>query len=179
MSQLRGSLRVWAVGPFAQRFGQLSLLHGSADALLSGCVASVQPGGKKDGMVKRQAQIYSVLNTGNRRHNTFNFWDAHCHEFMKRQGRRLLQLASCSKRCLRPISLFHLTAPTTRYLTVLWMKVNLEALCGDGEDWHCTHRCDSFGACDRWFQVHRYSTKQYSSPLLICHVYSSSCGWTS
>lgn len=52
VSQLRGSLRVGAVGPLAQRFGQLSLLHGSADALLSGCVASVQPGGGEKAGIK-------------------------------------------------------------------------------------------------------------------------------
>lgn len=44
VAQLRGSFGVRAVGPLAQRLGQLPLLHGGADALLSGCVAAVQPG---------------------------------------------------------------------------------------------------------------------------------------
>lgn len=48
VAQLRGSLRVWAVGPLTQRFGQLSLFHGSANTLLSGRVASVQPGEWKE-----------------------------------------------------------------------------------------------------------------------------------
>lgn len=54
VAQLRGSLRVWAVGPLTQRFGQLSLFHGSANTLLSGCVASVQPGEWKE--KKRQKE---------------------------------------------------------------------------------------------------------------------------
>lgn len=44
VAQLWGSFRVRAVGPLAQRLGQLPLLHGGADALLSGSVAAVQPG---------------------------------------------------------------------------------------------------------------------------------------
>lgn len=59
VSQLRGSLRVWAVGPFTQRFGQLSLLHGGADALLSGRVASVQPGEKQAQMMSGISNIFS------------------------------------------------------------------------------------------------------------------------
>lgn len=47
VTQLRRSLRVRTVGPLAQRLGQLSLLHGSADTFLSGCVAAIQPGGGK------------------------------------------------------------------------------------------------------------------------------------
>lgn len=43
VAQLWGSFRVRAVGALAQRLGQLPLLHRRADALLSGCVAAVQP----------------------------------------------------------------------------------------------------------------------------------------
>lgn len=46
VAQLRGPLRVRAVGPFTQRLGWLSLLHGRIDALLSGRVASIQPEGR-------------------------------------------------------------------------------------------------------------------------------------
>lgn len=48
VAQLRGSLWVWAVGPLTQRFGQLPLFHGSANTLLSGGVASIQPGEWKE-----------------------------------------------------------------------------------------------------------------------------------
>lgn len=43
VAQLWGSFGVRAVGALAQRLGQLPLLHGRADALLSGSVAAVQP----------------------------------------------------------------------------------------------------------------------------------------
>lgn len=62
VSQLRGPLRVRAVGPLTERFGQLSLLHRSANALLPWCMASIQPGGEKSQTQEiRSSGFFSIV----------------------------------------------------------------------------------------------------------------------
>ena len=54
LPKLGGPLRVCAVGPLAERLGQLPLLHGRGPALLPGGVASIQPEMRKAESVDHQ-----------------------------------------------------------------------------------------------------------------------------